>query len=82
MGQLELFHSTEHLERCFEDPDPYQCEAIYYTSWQILYAGSLGVGDILTKPENFNTTKEHIESFNMLEDPQSTTIGQLRSGDW
>lgn len=37
MGQMKLFESTEHLERCFEDPDPYAVEAVYYTPWYILY---------------------------------------------
>lgn len=37
MGQLKLFLDSVHLERCYDDPDPYQCEPIYYTPWQILY---------------------------------------------
>lgn len=41
MGQLKLFESTEHLERCEEDPDPYATESIYYTPWYILYSSFL-----------------------------------------
>lgn len=36
MPQMELFRSSEHLERCYDDPDPYAVEAIFYTTWQIL----------------------------------------------
>lgn len=37
MRELHLFEDSVHLERCWEDPDPYASESIVYTPYTILY---------------------------------------------
>ena len=41
MEQLDLFRDSRHLEQCPDDPPIDAFESIYYTGWQIIYAGRL-----------------------------------------
>lgn len=47
--QLRLFESTEHLERCYDDPDPYATESIYYTYYDLLYRemGTISLKEVI-----------------------------------
>lgn len=82
MNQLELFHDSGRLDRCFDDPDPASFEMTYYTQWQILYAGSLAL-EIKRSPlrnEASSFCDESVVTPSIAKTPQLSDVSTSKVG--